>query len=117
LEVEDQRHQRLGDVAAAELAEMPALVGLVAEGVGLGGHGKPGAWQSAAGLSRITRTGDPRRTRIPVVLTGPPRSRLVSGLAGGATERGDPVHLLDARRAFKAGRRVDQRSAGEADGL
>ncbi|MBS1239765.1 MAG: hypothetical protein H6R45_471 [Proteobacteria bacterium] len=27
LEVEDQRHQRLGDIASAELAEVPALVG------------------------------------------------------------------------------------------
>ena len=34
LEFEDQRHQRLGDVAAAELAEMPLRIGLRAEGVG-----------------------------------------------------------------------------------
>ena len=31
LKVEDQRHQRFGDIASAELAEMPALIGLVAE--------------------------------------------------------------------------------------
>src|SRR5690606_18436443 len=37
--IEDQRHQRFGDVAAAELAEMPALVRLVTVGVGLFCHG------------------------------------------------------------------------------
>ena len=36
LQVEDQRHQRLGDEAAAENAEVPALVGAAAEGVELG---------------------------------------------------------------------------------
>ena len=36
LQVEDQRHQRLGDEAAAEVAEVAALVGAGAEGVGLG---------------------------------------------------------------------------------
>ncbi len=36
LELEDERHQRLGDEAAAEEAEMPALVGPAAEGVELG---------------------------------------------------------------------------------
>src|SRR5579885_704724 len=35
LEVEDQRHQSLGDEAAAVDAEMPALVGAGAEGIGL----------------------------------------------------------------------------------
>ena len=34
VEFQHERHQRLGDVAAAEFAEMPALVGLGAEGVG-----------------------------------------------------------------------------------
>src|SRR3546814_6968134 len=47
LEIEDQRHQRPGDVAAAERAEMPARVGLLAQAVrprgglvaeGIGGH-------------------------------------------------------------------------------
>src|SRR3546814_6248042 len=33
LELEDQRHQRLGDVAAAERAELPARVGLLARAV------------------------------------------------------------------------------------
>ena len=33
LEIEDQRHQRLGDETSAENAEMPALVGASAEGV------------------------------------------------------------------------------------
>ena len=36
LQLEDQRHQRLGDEAAAEDAEMAALVGSGAEGIGLG---------------------------------------------------------------------------------
>ena len=35
LQREDQRHQRFGDEAAAENAEMAALVGAVAEGIGL----------------------------------------------------------------------------------
>src|SRR5712675_2130834 len=35
-QVEDQRHQRFRDKAAAEIAEMPALVGTAAEGVGQG---------------------------------------------------------------------------------
>jgi hypothetical protein len=33
LQIEDQRHQRFGDKASAENAEMPALVGTAAEGV------------------------------------------------------------------------------------
>jgi hypothetical protein len=37
LQVEDQRHQRLGDEAAAIDAETAALVGTGAEGIGLGG--------------------------------------------------------------------------------
>jgi hypothetical protein len=48
LEIEDQRHQRFGDIAAAELAEMAALVGLVAEAVGgRHGHGRS-AFRSCA---------------------------------------------------------------------
>src|SRR6202012_1919684 len=35
-QVEDQRHQRFRDEAAAENAEMPALVGTAAEGIGTG---------------------------------------------------------------------------------
>ena len=61
LEVEDQRHQRFGDVAAAELAEMPALVRLVAEGVWLLGHTERAAWQKAAILS-LSLTPGPRST-------------------------------------------------------
>ena len=34
LQIEDQRHQRFRDEAAAENAEMPALVGAAAEGIG-----------------------------------------------------------------------------------
>ena len=34
LQIEDQRHQRFGDKASAENAEMPALVGTAAEGIG-----------------------------------------------------------------------------------
>ena len=33
-QIEDQRHQRLGDIAAAEFAEMAAIIGLVAIAVG-----------------------------------------------------------------------------------
>ena len=35
LQIEDQRHQRFGDEAAAENAEMPALVRAGAEGIGI----------------------------------------------------------------------------------
>ncbi len=49
LEVEDQRHQRFRDIAAAELAEMPAIVGLGAIGIGCG-HGC-GDWQSESRVS------------------------------------------------------------------
>ena len=39
LQVQDQRHQRFGNITSAELAEMPALVRLVAEGIGFAlGH-------------------------------------------------------------------------------
>ena len=42
LEIEHQRHQRLGDIAATVIAEMPALVGLGAVGVGIDfGHRFP----------------------------------------------------------------------------
>ena len=36
LKLEDQRHQRFGDVATAIIAEMPALVGHGSVGVGYG---------------------------------------------------------------------------------
>ena len=36
LQIEDQRHQRLGDIAAAELAEMPALIRHLPETIGIG---------------------------------------------------------------------------------
>ncbi len=38
VQLQDQRHQRLGDEAAAEKAEEAALVRSGAEGIGLGGH-------------------------------------------------------------------------------
>ena len=38
-ELEDQRHERFGDITAAIGAEMSVLVRLVAEGVQCGGHG------------------------------------------------------------------------------
>jgi hypothetical protein len=56
-EVEDQRHQRFGDIATTELAKVAAFVGLVAEAVlerALGGHGSA-AWQRARRLSRFER--------------------------------------------------------------
>src|SRR3546814_1438622 len=60
LEIEDQRHQRLVDVAAAERAEMPARVGLLAQAVrprgglvaeGIGGHDRLAALRKAVILS------------------------------------------------------------------
>src|SRR5690606_5955451 len=50
LQVEDQRHQGLGDVAAAEGAEMAAVVGAGAKAVGSVGH-RPAALRNAAILS------------------------------------------------------------------
>ena len=38
-QIENQRHQRFGDIAAAKFAEMAALVWLVAEAVGCIVHG------------------------------------------------------------------------------
>src|SRR3546814_10633270 len=49
-EVEDQRHQRFGHIAAAEGAEMASLVGAGAEAVGKVGH-RPAALRKAAILS------------------------------------------------------------------
>ena len=40
-QIENQRHQRFGDIAAAKFAKMTALVGLVAEAVGCVVHGFP----------------------------------------------------------------------------
>ena len=38
LKIEDERHERFGDIAPAVIAEMSALVGLVAIGIGIAGH-------------------------------------------------------------------------------
>src|SRR4029077_20596155 len=54
-QIEDQRHQRLGDKAAAIDAEMAALVGAGAERIGLGqGHALTFA-ASAASAARAAR--------------------------------------------------------------
>ena len=56
LQLEDQRHQRLGDEAAAIDAEMPALVGAGAEGIGLlDGHAPLTTLFGAASLSAAAR--------------------------------------------------------------
>ena len=83
LELEDERHQRLGDEAAAIEAEMPALVGPGAERIGLlDGH---------ALLVDLAR-----------VLASSARCR-----AGRADEGADLVRILVAGRALDAGRDVD----------
>src|SRR4051812_32359670 len=60
LELEDQRHQRLGDETAAEDAEMPAFVRAGAEGVGLrlSGHAT-----LSLGLSRPAQAARAARTK------------------------------------------------------
>ena len=55
LEIENQRHQRFGDITAAKLAEMASLVRLVAEGICRAGRGHdgPSDWQSGAVKSSL----------------------------------------------------------------
>jgi hypothetical protein len=57
-EVEDQRHQRLGHVASAELAEMAVFVGQVAQGVGcarIGCHDPPRLAERAGEVQSFAR--------------------------------------------------------------
>ena len=90
LQVEDQRHQRLGDEAAAIDAEMAALVGAGAERIGLlHGHA-------------AHRLGS--------------RELCVRG-ARGADEGADLVRVLFARRAFDARGHIDARRARDAQRL
>ena len=56
LQLEDQRHQRFGNEAAAENAEEAALVGSGAEGIGLDGHDA-----TALGPAHRRRRGGRRR--------------------------------------------------------
>src|SRR5829696_9129461 len=63
LQLEDERHQRLGDEAPAEDAEMPALVRAGAEGVGLGLSGQ--ATLSLA-LSRSAQAARAARTKASI---------------------------------------------------
>ena len=89
LQREDQRHQRFGDEAAAEHAEMAALVGAVAERVGFFDlHALPY-------LLILTLEGGDRRVD--------------EGL--------DFPRILDAGRAFDAGRHIDAARAGKGYGL
>ena len=88
LQLEDQRHQRLGDEPAAVDAEPAALVRPLAEGVGLVelGHSRPSNGRA-------------------------------EGRAGGRDEGRDLHFVLDARRALDAGRHVDAAGAGRVDRL
>jgi hypothetical protein len=55
-QIKDQRHQRFGDIPPAELAEMAALVRLIAKGVGRGGvHSGTSACHARASLSSRQR--------------------------------------------------------------
>src|SRR4051812_19610970 len=56
VELEDERHQRLGDIAAAEIAEMARRIGLLAERIGKG-HRRSAAWRKAVILSTSLRPG------------------------------------------------------------
>ncbi len=91
LEIEDQRHQGLGDEAAAIDAEMPALVGTGAEGIGLllDAHTMD-AFDRSSGASAVAR---------------------------GADEGADPAGILLARRALDAGGDIDAGRAGDGDRL
>ena len=64
LQLEDQRHQRLGDEAAAEDAEMAALVGAVAEGIGLVDFGHAGLLASSCAREGGARGGDEGRDSV-----------------------------------------------------
>src|SRR5690606_30610249 len=88
LEVEDQRHQRFGDVAAAELAEMAALVGLVAEGVGLVVH-RRAAWQKAA-IKSTSLTPGALSTPELVSTIGAPVTRTASATLPGVSPPARP---------------------------
>ena len=57
LQVEDQRHQRFGDIAAAELAEMAALVGQRSQGIGEGGCSSHDRFSSVDAWGRSLRIG------------------------------------------------------------
>jgi hypothetical protein len=104
LEIEDQRHQRLGDEAAAELAEMPALVGQVSQRIGQGngiGH--------ALSFGNWVRGADVRRRAISAIdFRGRRQKRYGSALRHRFKESGDLVHILDARRGLDARRDIDQ---------
>ena len=90
LQLEDQRHQRLGDEAAAEHAEMAALVRPVAEGIGL----RRGSCLTCHSLAAAGRGGARR-----------------------ADEGADLLGVLVAGRPFDAGRHVDPARPGDAHGL
>ena len=87
LEREDQRHQRLGDEAAAIDAEMPALVG--------------------AGAKRIRLLDGHARAHHVLLAVSRRRAR-------GANEGADFVRVLFARRAFDARRHIDTGRARDA---
>ena len=92
LQLEDQRHQRLGDEAAAIDAEMPALVGAGAERIGLR-HGHALLMRDLGGVKRCV------------------------GGARGADEGADLVRVLLAGRALDAGGDIDARRARDAQRL
>src|SRR5690606_29430954 len=90
LQIEDQRHQRFGDVAAAELAEMPAFVGLVAEGVGLRlAHDARAAWQKAAILSTSLTPGA-LSSPVEASTSGAPVRRMASATVCGVSPPARP---------------------------
>src|SRR3546814_7149360 len=73
LKVQDQRHQRFRDIAAAELAEVAALVRHGPETVGLGAHALLTAFKNASIFARdftpgLSSTPDDTSTR-PVAVT------------------------------------------------
>ena len=94
-QLKDQRHQRFGDITAAENPEISVLVRSGAEGIGFDwlGHAVHSVWVAS----------------LPICLR--PATSLSRRL-GFRQKAADEVVVLDARRALDTGRNVD---AGRAD--
>lgn len=63
-QIEDQGHERFGDIAAAEGPEMPAFVGLIAERVGYGFRCRHGLSRLAERAGEVQRSDAARATEV-----------------------------------------------------
>src|SRR3546814_15865957 len=94
-EVEDQRHQRFGHIAAAEGAEMASLVGAGAEAVGKVGH-RPAALRKAAILSTSLTLGA-LSTPVETSTSGAPVAAIAAATVDGSSPPAMP-HTIAWRR-------------------